>query len=142
MQALGTSIAVAAALSLVTLPIVGVAVWVDFGTALTSAVPDCGGLNVSIACTLGPGLGLGWASLVGVMVGGLAALAMLGSRQPFVLSVLAAIAIMAPANNLHIHYWIILYVLGVVSVARLTMLMRRPSRETSASIENGGAPRV
>jgi hypothetical protein len=48
------------------------------------------------------------------------------------LSVLAAVAVMAPANNLHIHYWTIGYVLIVVSLARLTVLAR--SRTPAAAV--------
>jgi Glycosyltransferase family 87 len=125
-KAFVTAVAVVAGLTLVTLPIVGFQDWLDFGTALTGAVPDCSGFNVSIACTLADatGLALGWGSLVGVLVGGLAVLGMIVCRQPYLLSVLAAIAVMAPANNLHIHYWTIGYVIVVASLARLTVLAR------------------
>lgn len=112
-------------LVLLTLPLVGTVSWLDFATALTRAVPDCSGFNVSIACTLGPAIGLEWGSIVGIGIGGLAVLGMLAVRQPYLLSVLAAIAVMAPANNLHIHYWTIAYVLAVASLARLTELARQ-----------------
>lgn len=133
-RALGTALVVAAAVALVTLPIVGPGAWVDFGTALTSAVPDCSGFNVSIACTLGSTLGYGWGSLVGVLVGGLAVLGMLVCRQPFLLSVLAAISVMAPANNLHIHYWTIAYVLMVAGLARFTVLARSRTSASAPSV--------
>lgn len=116
---------VAGVLTILTLPMVGLGSWQDFGTALTRAVPDCSGFNVSIACTLGPAVGLEWGSIIGIAVGGLAVLAMLAVRQPYVLSVLAAVAVMAPANNLHIHYWTIGYVVVVASFARLTDLARQ-----------------
>ena len=125
---------VAAGLALVTLPVVGVASWLDFATALTGAVPDCSGFNVSIACTLGPAVGLGWGSLIGVLVGGLAVLGMLACRQPYLLSVFAAIAVMAPANNLHIHYWTIGYVLVVASLARLKVLARQRTPTSAPSM--------
>lgn len=133
-RALAIALVVAAGLALVTLPFVGFASWLDFATALTGAVPDCSGFNVSIACTLGPTVGLGWGSLVGVVVGGVAVLAMLACRQPYLLSVLAAIAVMAPANNLHIHYWTIGYVLVVVSLARLTVLARQRTPTSAPSM--------
>jgi hypothetical protein len=124
-RALATALAVAAVLIILTLPMVGPQSWLDFGTAMTRAVPDCSEFNVSIACALGPTLGLEWGSIVGIGVGGLAVLAMLAVRQPYLLSVLVAIAVMAPANNLHIHYWTIGYVVVVASFARLTDLARQ-----------------
>jgi hypothetical protein len=124
-RALGTALAVAAALIILTLPMVGPQSWLDFGTALTRAVPDCSEFNVSVACMLGPTLGLGWGSVVGVLVGGLAVIGMLACRQPYLLSLLAGVAVMAPANNLHIHYWTIGYVLVIASFARLTDLARQ-----------------
>ena len=133
-RAFGIALLVAAGLALVTLPVVGVAGWLDFATALTGAVPDCSGFNVSIACALGPSVGLGWGSLVGVLIGGLAVLGMLAVRQPYPLSVLAAIAVMAPANNLHIHYWTIGYVLVVASLARLTLLARARTPTSAPSM--------
>ena len=133
-KAFATAIAVSVAFALVTLPIVGPQSWLDFGTALTAAEPDCSGFNVSIACTLGPTVGLGWGSLVGVIIGGLAVLGMLACRQPYLLSVLAAVAVMAPANNLHIHYWTIGYVLVVASLARLTALARQRTPRSAPSM--------
>jgi hypothetical protein len=133
-RALATAAAVAGAIALVTLPVVGVGSWLDFGSALIRAVPDCSGFNVSIACTLGPAIGLEWGSIVGIVVGGLAVLAMLAVRQPYPLSVLAAIAVMAPANNLHIHYWTIGYVVVVASFARLTELARQRRPMTAPSV--------
>ncbi len=124
-RAVATAAAVAGVLALVTLPIVSLGSWLEFGAALTRAVPDCSGFNVSIACALGPTLGLEWGSIIGIGVGGLAVFAMLATRQPYLLSVLAAIAVMAPANNLHIHYWTIAYVVVVASFARLTDLARQ-----------------
>ncbi len=124
-RALAVAAAVVVVLILVSLPIVGVGSWLDFGTALTRAVPDCSGFNVSIACALGPAIGLEAGSIVGIVVGGLAVLAMLAVRQPYLLSLLASIAVMAPANNLHIHYWTIAYVVVIASLARLTDLTRQ-----------------
>ena len=133
-RAFATAIAVVAALTLVTLPLVGIQGWLDFATALTGAEPDCSGFNVSIACTLGLTIGLGWGSLVGVLVGGLAVVGMLVCRQPYLLCVLAAVAVMAPANNLHIHYWTIGYVVVVASLARLTVLARSRTPAPAPSI--------
>jgi hypothetical protein len=131
LPAIGSAVVVAGLLVVASLPMVGLDSWFDFGTALTTAVPDCAGANYSIACTLGPSLGFQFASMLGVLVGGTAAMAMLACRQAFLLSVLAAVAIMAPANNLHIHFWIITYVLGVVCLARITVL-RRAARVVAA----------
>jgi hypothetical protein len=133
-RSLAFALLVAASLTLVTVPIVGLGSWQDFAMALTGAVPDCSGFNVSIACTLGPTVGLWWGSVIGVLVGGLAVLGMLACRQPYLLSVLAAIAVMAPANNLHIHYWTIAYVLVVASLARLAVLARQRTPTSAPSM--------
>ena len=134
-RAFATAIVVTVAVALVTLPIVGPQSWLDFGTALTAAEPDCSGFNVSIACTLGPTIGLGWGSLVGVIIGGLAVLGMLACRQPYLLSVLAAVAVMAPANNLHIHYWTIGYVLVVAEPGQAHCA--RPAADTALRAVDG-----
>lgn len=132
-RSVATGVLIAAALVVITLPLVGLQSWVDFARALTGAVPDCSGFNVSIACTLAPVIGFEWGSLAGILVGGLAVLGMIFCRQPYLMSLLAAVSVTAPANNLHIHYWTIGYVLVVVSVARLAVLARarRPASTTS-----------
>jgi hypothetical protein len=112
------------AVGVITLPIVGAQSWVDFVRALSSAQPDCSGFNISIACELAPSIGSGAGSLVGIAVGALAALALLAVREPFWMACLAAVAVMAPANNLHLSYWTIAYVLMVAAFAEVERLRR------------------
>lgn len=116
LRSVAIAVAISLSLVLVTLPLVGIGAWVDFVKALTSATPDCTGFNSSIACNLAPSIGYGPGSVVGIAVGGLAALALTVVRQPFMMAGLAAIAVMAPANNLHYHYWTIFYVLVIASI--------------------------
>lgn len=111
--------------TILTLPLVGLGSWFDFATAMTNAVPDCYPLNWSIACVLSPWMDPRAGALVGVGVGAIAALGLLLARHPYHLSILAAIAVMAPAHNLHLHYWTIAYVLLVASFARLSELGAR-----------------
>jgi hypothetical protein len=109
-------------LALVTLPLVGLQSWFDFMTAMSGSVADCRGLNMSVACRLEPWVGATGGTLVGVVIAALAAVGLLFSRQPFRMCVLAAIIILAPANNLHFHYWTIVFVVVVAGLARLSAL--------------------
>jgi Glycosyltransferase family 87 len=124
---------IALAICVVTLPIVGPQSWADFVTALASATPDCTGLNMSIACHLEPWVDLRVGTIAGVAIGGVAAIGLLASRSPYWMTVFAAIAVMAPANNLHLHYWTILFVLLVATAARVSAVftMKREARDSS-----------
>jgi hypothetical protein len=113
------AIATAIAITLVTLPVVGLDAWLDFLRALLGATPDCSGFNVSVACLVGPSVGLGVGSLLGVIVGVAAACALAVVREPFWMAVLSAVAVMAPANNLHIHYWTIAYVIAIAGITKI-----------------------
>jgi hypothetical protein len=124
-------VVVTAAVCLITLPIVGAQSWADFARALSSARPDCSGFNISIACQLEPSIGSGPGTLVGIAIGALAALILLAVREPFWMACLAAVAVMAPASNLHLSYWTIAYVLVVANFAEVERLRR--SRRSPAS---------
>ncbi len=104
---------------LVTVPIVGLHSWPDFVHALAVNVPDCYSLNWSIACTLGPRIGTTPATLVGLAVAALAALGLLLVHDRFAMALLASVAVMAPVTNLHPHYWTVVPVLGIATLARL-----------------------
>jgi hypothetical protein len=133
-KSVGLAVGIAAAIALITLPVVGVASWSEFVRALTGATPDCSTSNYSIACVVGPTIGMAAGSIIGIVVGGIAALAMCVVRRPYWLAVLSAVGIMAPANNLHLHYWTIAYVLLIATLAEVTLLQRnRVDTITAAS---------
>jgi hypothetical protein len=128
-RAVGWAVATAIALALVTLPVVGIQSWSDFLIALTGSVPDCRGFNSSIACQLQPWVGMSVGTLVGIAIGAMAAAGLLMTRQPFLMCVLASVVVMAPANNMHFHYWTIGFVVALAALARLSDLRAaRPAR--------------
>ena len=123
-RAIGIGVLATAALCLATLPIVGLGSWRDLVRELSAAVPDCYPWNLSIACALGSSVGITVGTWVGLIVGGLAALALLVVRDRFWMALLAAIAIMAPVTNLHLHYWVVLPVLLIAGLGRYQELRR------------------
>ena len=141
---LGIAIAVAGGVSLITLPLVGIGSWTDFVRAMTSAVPDCYPGNDSIACTVGPVIGLTNATLLGYGLCLAAGLAMFLVRDRLRLAILATIVILAPTTNLHPHYWLIVYVVGLAAAGRLSLRLRALQvAQTSPSLPTSGeTPRL
>lgn len=107
-----------------TLPIVGLQSWIDFGHAMASSAPDCYLGNLSIACTLAPLVGIRIATAAGILVGGGAAVLALAVRDRLWLALLTTIAMIAPVTNLHVHYWIAAPVLAVAALERLLTVRR------------------
>ena len=127
-RALLTTLAVCAALFLLTLPMVGIQSWVDYVQALSYSEPACGvDFPVSVACTLQPVLGIGAAKLAGIalalVAGGLA----VAVRAPLLSFALVVVAWIAPVTDLHFHYLLVVYVLAVVAYAKLLGRRRRPT---------------
>ncbi len=125
--AAGTTLAVI----LITLPLVGVASWVDFGHALRNAQPECSAQSVSIACGLDGVLGPAAARLVGVVVSLALVVVVLRVRSPFVAYAALTGALLAPVVDMHPHYWLFVWVVALVGVARI--LGRRTRRELAAA---------
>jgi hypothetical protein len=123
----------------ITLPLVGLESWPAYLRVIRDGQPVCPNsiLNASIACTLEPALSLRGGQVVGLVVAvGLVAIgAILG---PTLLGTAAiSAAIMAPAVDLHLHYWSFAWVLLLIAVARIARRRRgeapdpawRPFRE-------------
>jgi hypothetical protein len=127
-------------LAVVTLPLVGVHAWFDFMTAMSTSVADCRGLNMSVACRLEPWVGATVGTLIGVVIAAFAAVGLLFTRQPFRMCVLAAIVILAPANNLHFHYWTIVFVVVVAALARLSALRAAGTERQEAPLREDAPP--
>lgn len=122
LRSIGIAIGISMAAVAVTLPIVGFGAWQDFSQALSGAVPDCYGENLSLACSLRFTGGVGAGTAAGIAVGVLATMGLLIVRDTFWLAVLSAVAVIAPVTNLHLHYWLVIPVLllaGVVKWRRL-----------------------
>jgi hypothetical protein len=123
----------------ITLPIVGLESWPAYLRVIRDGQPVCPNsiLNASIACTLEPALSLRGGQVVGLVVAvGLVAIgAILG---PTLLGTAAiSAAIMAPAVDLHLHYWSFAFIALFIAVARIARRRRgeapdpawRPFRE-------------
>ena len=113
-RALGFAASVALAICLLTLPLVGAESWSTYVTALTSVEPACGldiYFNPSIACLIGTRAGLAIAAV--------ALLVAVVARRKFVAWVAVVIAIMAPASELHLHYFALVYVLLWIGFAEM-----------------------
>jgi hypothetical protein len=123
------ALAVGAALAVLTLPLVGIQSWLDYLKALSFSEPACAvdGTPNSVACILKPALGIGGAKLAGIVIalvaGGLAVVV----RWPVLSFALVAIAWLAPVTDLHFHYYLVLYVAGVVACASWLGGRRKPA---------------
>ena len=111
--------AVAVALFIMTLPLVGFASWADYVKALSLSEPACGAeVPVSLACVLKPIVGIGPAKLAGIVVALAAGIGAVFVRPPLVAFGLVVVAWLAPVTDLHFHYLLVIYVLSVVAGAR------------------------
>lgn len=142
-RGLVTALAVAAALAVITLPVVGIQSWLDYARALSYSEPACGvEFPVSLACVLKPLIDIGPAKLAGIALalaaGSLAVLA----RSQVVAFALVVAAWLAPVTDLHHHYLLVVYVLAVAACATWVRARRdrhadsdglRPGSEVSAA---------
>jgi hypothetical protein len=138
-KAVAIAVLTGTAIVLATLPFVGVAAWEDFVRAMRDGLPVCPNsiLNPSVACTLGPVLSVRGAEMLSVvMAAGLVAVGLITGPTLLGTTAIAA-AIMAPAVDLHLHYWSFAWVLLLIAVARIARRRRgeapdpawRPFRE-------------
>jgi hypothetical protein len=124
--------AVAGALFVLTLPLVGLTSWTDYITALSLSEPACGvDVPVSLACVLKPILGIGPAKLAGMLLALVAGIAAVFVRAPLASFGLVVVAWLAPVTDLHFHYLLVIYVLAVIAGAR--WLQRRSNRAVPTS---------
>jgi hypothetical protein len=115
------------ALVVITLPLVGIQSWFDYLHALSYSEPACGtDFPTSLACNLQPFVGIGAAKLAGIAVALLAGSLAVLVRSALISYALIVVAWLAPVTDLHFHYLLVLYVLGVVVGAR--WLGRRRTR--------------
>ena len=111
--------AIAIGLVVVTLPLVGFGTWATYVDALGAVDPVCGDpdwVNYSVACIIGSTGGLllsGLALVVAILVGRTA----LGWTA-------VVVAIMAPASELHLHYFVLVYVLAWIVVGEVVHQVR------------------
>lgn len=130
------TILVGSGIVLVTLPITGIPMWVDFVVALRNAQPLCvDRMHISIACLTTPTVGPEIAKLAGLGVGLLALAAMWGTRSRLVAYVLLGVALVAPITDVHQHTWLFTFVVLTVAI----LVVRSGSQQ--ANLEGGYAIR-
>ena len=138
-RAVIVAVLTAIAVAVITLPLVGLHSWSDFVVSLQNALPTCPNsiLNLSVACTLQPALGLRGAEFLSLAIA--AGLLLIGAATgPTLIGIVAiGAAIMVPAADLHLHYWSFAFIALFIAVARIARRRRgeapdpawRPFRE-------------
>jgi hypothetical protein len=106
-------------MGLATLPIFGFGAWGDFFTALKNQQPTCRDEAVSVACVIGPIVGLGFGKVVGIGLAVVLAVLALFARGPFVRYACLGGAMLAPVTDGWPHYWLFVYVVIVAGAASI-----------------------
>jgi hypothetical protein len=116
------SLSLAALVCAATLPLVGVNSWIDYVEGLRASHPLCGDpqwANQALACRLEPFVDEAVAKWAGLLAAFACVLLSLRAGPTLLGLTFAAGAILAPATELHAHYWAIVYVLVVIAIATL-----------------------
>jgi hypothetical protein len=122
-----------AALSALTLPLVGIGAWFDYITAMRTATPICTPWNVSVACETQLG------TLGGIAMAAALAIASYAVRRPTLGFALAVLAVLVATPDLHTHSWLVLVPVGLVLAARgLTSRAREPIGELRQDVQVAG----
>lgn len=124
-------IVIVAALVIATLPIVGVGTWLDYGRAMSNAVPSCYPANDSIACAFPDhllGFRLGVALGIALTVG-----AIVVPSRLLAFSFVTA-AYLAATPDLHPHVWTAAFVLAVVGATQIPRLVPNRRGRTARNV--------
>lgn len=131
-QSLGIAVGTTLVIVILTLPFVGIGSWIDFGSALQNAQPECSPQSYSIPCALDGLVGPRPARLVAVAVALVLVSVVVRARSAFVAYAALAGALLAPVVDMHPHYWLFPWIVAFVGVARLVgRRMPRRSHETA-----------
>ena len=134
-RVLAGAAAVAGVLFVLTLPLVGLASWADYVTALSLSEPACGvDVPVSLACVLKPIIGIGPAKLAGMLLALVAGIAAVFVRAPLASFGLVVVAWLAPVTD-STSIPAVIYVLAVIAGAGAPAVSTRASgdRRSAAS---------
>ena len=135
LPALRRATGIALGICLVTLPLVGIDSWLDYASGLRASVPLCGDptwVNYSLACQVSPMVGPTVAKYLGLVVAGALTVIAIRAGLTFPGMAAAALAIMAPATELHAHYLALVFVVAVIGMA--TLSRRRVQRGNVALV--------
>ncbi len=117
-RTIGLAVGVAGGLTFLTLPIVGVANWVDFGRAARNAVPLCGFGIDAVACQVRPVVG-DLTTPILVMLSGLLVVAAIWARHDLVAFALIVTAVIVPHPEVFPHTFLLVEVLLFALVGSL-----------------------
>ncbi|MCV0404495.1 MAG: DUF2029 domain-containing protein [Chloroflexi bacterium] len=129
-RAIFWAIAVALAVAVASVPLVGANAWSDFAAALANARPECSPQSLSIGCGLAGLVGPSAAQLTGIVFALVLVLAVLLVRSRFAAYVALGGAMLAPVVDMHPHYWLFAWTVAYVGVVRI--VGRRARRRTAA----------
>jgi hypothetical protein len=118
-RSVATAVVVVMATGAVTLPLFGLSAWSDFFIALQNQEPTCRNEAVSVACVIGPFVGLGFAKLLGIGLALVLAVLTWFAQSPFVRYACIAGAMLAPVTDGWPHYWLFAYVVVVAGAASI-----------------------
>jgi hypothetical protein len=109
----------AALIVVATLPILGIEEWRRFAVALSNAELACDGGRVSLPCLAEPLLGASGAKLAGLATGALLLVSSVLAHGEYRAFALLTLGMMAGIPDLSQHYYLFLYVLIAIALARL-----------------------
>lgn len=117
----------AAIMCLLTLPFVGVSSWHAYVQGLAAVEPLCSDperVNLALACLAGPAFGIPMAKLLGLIVAAsMMIIALRAGRTPLGMSA-AAFAVIAPAAEVHAHYFVLLWMAALIGTAHIAEVRR------------------
>ena len=140
-RSIAVAVAVAGAIAVVTLPVLGLDEWRRFFIALSNAEPTCAGGRASIACLTQPLVGTTLDTLVGIAVGVVLLAASLVVRAEYPAFVLLTAGMLAPLGDGHHHYLLFAYVIVVIGVARLVATRLRAAMTARLADARPNTPR-
>ncbi|MDQ2933546.1 MAG: DUF2029 domain-containing protein [Chloroflexota bacterium] len=128
-------------ISLLTLPLVGIGLWIDFVHVLANAQPACWPTTTSLTCALLPITGVTVARVIALLVAVAAIGGALRVRSPFIAFALVTVAMLAPVADGWLHYWLFPYVVVVAGLAYLLGGRRESTKSISVSTPSAGLDR-
>jgi hypothetical protein len=102
---------------LVTLPFIGVSVWLDFFRAMGNAQPNCESYGSSVTCLLAPTVGIAVAKMAAVAIAGALGLGAVFVRNDLIAFTMVALSWVVPAYNQSYYSVLPLFVVWVVVFA-------------------------
>lgn len=139
-RAFAEALATGVVLSLVALPLTGLGAWFDFFRAEPAAQAVCANWIPALACVFQPALGDAGAKIVVLAVTLLLCLLAIRLRNDYLAFACIVAAWLAPVPDLHTHYFLVVYVLLVVGLARTAGRAVRTRRDAARPAHQPALP--